>query len=90
VTYYHKSSPTDIDEVTISKCHTGSSPGSLGSTSKKGMTLWHHCCPVWQTKPRVSPVSRGRNDQAKNHASKEETAPIGVTVVGTSKVFTPV
>jgi hypothetical protein len=59
----------------------GNSPGSLGSTSKKGMTPWRHCCLVRQTEPRVSPVPRGRNGQAQDHASKEETAPAGVAVV---------
>jgi hypothetical protein len=46
-----------------------------------GMTAWRHCCPVRQTEPRVSPVPRGRNGQAQDHASKEETAPAGVAVV---------
>jgi hypothetical protein len=49
-------------------------------------------CPVRQSRPRVSPGTEGGGGPAHEHASKEEVAPTGVTVVsigGAEQSFHP-
>jgi hypothetical protein len=47
---------------------------------KKGTTPKRRRWPVRQSRPRVSPDMKGRNGPTQEHASKEEVAPVDVTV----------
>jgi hypothetical protein len=57
------------------------SPRSQHNAFKKGMTPKHRRWPVRWIGPRVSPGMEGRSGSTQEHASKEEVAPAGVTVI---------
>jgi hypothetical protein len=67
-------------------------PCGQHTASKKETTLKRRHWPIRQSRPRVSPGTKGRDGLTQEHASNEGVAPAGVTVVriGTpSWVFTP-
>jgi hypothetical protein len=70
--------------ATISESHKALAANA--APSRREATPKRRRWPVQQSGPRVSPGMKGRSSSTQEHASKEEVAPAGVTVIRTDIV----